>query len=244
MFRSLMTKLKAGVSAFDFGSRGRRMSAIPSVTVAINTLIRTYGRTVVARSRHLANNNPYAQSAKEVFVSALVGDGIKPSSLVEDPDDREALQEAWLESTDELDADGLTDYYGLQQLVASEMFEAGECFVRIRPRRVQDGLLVPMQLQLIPSEMLPYEHNVAPTARGNRVEMGIEFNGIGQRVAYHFLTNHPGDHHVIKVTSAHTVRVPASEVLHLFKPVRVGQTRGIPHTLSSLVSLAMLDMYD
>lgn len=35
------------------------------------------------------------------------------------------------------------------------MFIAGEVFFRFRPRRPQDGLVVPLQLQMIPSEMLP-----------------------------------------------------------------------------------------
>ena len=43
---------------------------------------------------------------------------------------------------------GLTDFYGLQAMVAREMFVAGECFVRMRPRRAEDGLLVPLQMQL------------------------------------------------------------------------------------------------
>jgi hypothetical protein len=31
------------------------------------------------------------------------------------------------------------------------MFVAGECFVRLRPRRAEDGLLVPLQMQLLQS---------------------------------------------------------------------------------------------
>ena len=39
------------------------------------------------------------------------------------------------------------------------MFIAGEVFFRFRPRRLQDGLTVPLQLQMLPSEMLPIETN-------------------------------------------------------------------------------------
>ena len=35
------------------------------------------------------------------------------------------------------------------------VFIAGEVFFRFRPRRLEDGLSVPLQLQMIPSEMLP-----------------------------------------------------------------------------------------
>ena len=65
---------------------------------------------------------------------------IKPSSLVEDGALKDQIQRLWLAWTDEADADGLTDFYGLQTMAARAMFEAGECFFRFRPRRLEDGL--------------------------------------------------------------------------------------------------------
>src|SRR6185369_9728295 len=147
--------------AFDAGKANRRLRGVTTSTVAINTLIRSYGRNVLARSRYLAANNPYAAAAKETFVSALVGTGIKPSSLVTDPTLKAAIAQAWLDWTDEADADGLTDLHGLEGLVAAEMFEAGECCVRIRRRLPQAGLTVPFQLQLLPAEMLDLSYNLA-----------------------------------------------------------------------------------
>jgi lambda family phage portal protein len=231
------------VTAFDAGKASRRLRGLTTNSVAINTQIRTYGRTVLARSRYLAANNPYAAAAKETFVSALVGSGIKPSSLVTDAALKKAIQEAWLDWTDEADADGLTDLYGLQAIIAAEMFEAGECFVRLRPRRPEDGLSVPLQLQILPAEMLPLEDNRTLQGVG-RVEMGIEFNGIGGRVAYHFLRQHPGSDQNFSTVAGEKVRVPAEEVLHLYRPIRAGQIRGIPHTLSGVVVAAIMDCYD
>ena len=128
----------------------------------------------------------------EAFASNLLGDGIKPSSLIDDPALRERVQRLWLGWTDEADADGLTDFYGQQTMVAREMFVAGECFVLLRPRRAEDGLLVPIQLQLPQSEMLPFE-KTETAANGNRIRCGIAFDAIGRRVAYHFRRRHPGD---------------------------------------------------
>ena len=69
------------------------------------------------------------------------------------------------------------------------------------------GSLVPLQLQMLPAEMLPLTRNeVLPG--GNVIRQGIEFDRIGRRVAYHFLRRHPGD-----VTdpglAGETVRIPA-----------------------------------
>ncbi|MEJ6845100.1 phage portal protein [Sinorhizobium fredii] len=232
--------------AFDAGRSSRRLKGVTTTTQEINRLIRSYGRTVVARSRYLSQNNPYAASAKKVFVSALAGSGIKPSSLNPDAGFKKKLQEVWLDWTDECDADGLTDFYGMQATISAEMFDAGECFVRLRARRPEDGLVVPLQLQLLPSEMLPLDDN-RTLANGNYVQMGVEFNGIGKRVAYWFLRVHPGADQVNfrQGFAGEQVRVPAEEVLHLFDPTGfAGQIRGIPHTLSAIVTAAIIDAYD
>ena len=160
----------------------------------INALVASGGPRLLARSRELVVTNGYAANACEAFAANLVGDGIKPSSLIGDADLRDRVQRLWLAWTDEADADGLTDFYGLQAMVAREMFVAGECFVRLRPRRAEDGLPVPLQLQLLQSEMLPFE-KTETAASGNRIRCGIEFDAIGRRVAYHFRRRHPGGLH-------------------------------------------------
>ena len=160
-----------------------------------------------------------------------------------DPRIRDRVQQLWLAWTDEADADGLTDFYGLQAMVAREMFVAGECFVRLRPRRAEDGLLVPLQLQLLQSEMLPFEKTeVLPS--GNRIRCGIEFDAIGRRVAYHFRRRHPGDSTDQGADIPETVRVPAADVLHIYRPIDAGQIRGLPHIAPAMVRLFLLDQYD
>ena len=209
----------------------------------INSLVASGGPRLLARSRELVVTNGYAANACEAFASNLVGDGIKPSSLIEDPALRDRVQRLWLAWTDEADADGLTDFYGLQAMVAREMFVAGECFVRLRPRRAEDGLLVPIQLQLLQSEMLPFEKTEA-AANGNRIRCGIEFDAIGRRVAYHFRRRHPGDSTDQGMVTPETVRVPAEDVLHIYRPIDAGQIRGLPHVAPAMVRLFLLDQYD
>jgi len=209
----------------------------------INSLVASGGPRLLARSRELVVTNGYAANACEAFASNLVGDGIKPSSLIEDPALRDQVQRLWLAWTDEADADGLTDFYGLQAMVAREMFVAGECFVRMRPRRAEDGLLVPIQLQLLQSEMLPFDATeTAPN--GNRIRCGIEFDAIGRRQAYHFRRRHPGDSTDQGVFTSETVRVPAGDVLHIYRPIDAGQIRGLPHVAPAMVRLFLLDQYD
>lgn len=209
----------------------------------INALVASGGPRLLARSRELVVTNGYAANACEAFAANLIGDGIKPSSLITDAALRDQVQKLWLAWTDEADADGLTDFYGLQAMVAREMFVAGECFVRLRPRRSEDGLLVPLQLQLLQSEMLPFE-KTEMDPNGNRIRCGIEFDLIGRRVAYHFRRRHPGDSTDQRVAVPETVRVPAEEVLHIYRPIDAGQIRGLPHVAPAMVRLFLLDQYD
>jgi lambda family phage portal protein len=227
------------MQAFDAGQSGRRMKALPTAVQDINMLMRSYGRTVVARSRYLARNNPQISSAKRSYIAALVGDGIKPSSLLKDAALRDEIMQAWLEWTDESDADGLTDFYGQQSIIGGEMFDAGECFVRFRPRFASDGLSVPLQLQLLPSEMLNHADNLN-LQNGITVRNGVVFSPIGRRLGYRFYRERPGD---INFTGEFTT-VPASEVMHIFRPLEAGQVRGIPHTLSAILRATKLDNYD
>lgn len=209
----------------------------------INSLVASGGPRLLARARELVVTNGYAANACEAFAANLVGDGIKPSSLIEDRELRDQVQRLWLAWTDEADADGLTDFYGLQAMAARELFVAGECFVRLRPRRAEDGLTVPLQLQVLQSEMLPFEKTES-AANGNRIRCGIEFDALGRRVAYHFRRRHPGDRTDQGVTVPETVRVPAGDVLHVYRPIDAGQIRGLPHLAPAMVRLFLLDQYD
>jgi lambda family phage portal protein len=150
------------------------------------------------------------------------------------------VQRLWLDWTDEADAEGLTDLYGMQRRAAREVFIAGEVFFRFRPRRASDGLVVPLQLQMLPAEMLLIGKN---ETSGNVIRQGIEFDRIGRRTAYHFLRCHPGDI-TDPGTAGETVRIPAAEVVHVIDPVDAGQLRGVSRFAPGIVKLFLLDQYD
>ncbi|GER08840.1 phage portal protein [Iodidimonas muriae] len=227
---------------FEAGQASRRLRHFQPSRAHLNTLIAAAGADITARARWLVRNNGYAANAIESFAGNVVGDGIKPSALIADAGLKADVQRLWLDWTDEADAEGFTDFYGLQRRAAREVFMAGEVFFRFRPRRATDGLIVPLQLQMIPSEMLPLTRN-EQIAGGNVIRQGIEFDRIGRRVAYHFLRRHPGD-----VTDpglvGETVRVPASEVIHVIDPVDAGQLRGVSRFAPGIVKLFLLDQYD
>lgn len=231
-------------SGLESGRMARRLSNWVPSRVHVNTLISQSGSTTLARARYLVRNNSYAANAVECFAANLIGAGIKPSWVLEKGQEelKKKGQELWLRWTDEADAEGVTDFYGLQRRIGRELFIAGECFVRLRPRYLSDGLSVPLQLQVLPSEMLPVNYFLQ-VDNGNWVRQGIEFDKIGRRVAYWFWRDNPGDS-TIEPKTGDIVRIPASSILHIYDPVEGGQIRGLSKLTPSIVPLWMIDGYD
>lgn len=188
---------------------------------------RLFGQGVItrARSRAAAAQNGIAKSGIEHFVSNAVGTGIILRSAHPDPGIRQALHELFDDWAEESDAAGVCDWYGQQALATRAMLEGGEALARHRLRRPEDGLQVPYQVELIEPEHLPFHHNVPNGA--NKVKAGIEFDPLGRRAAYHLYRSHPGST-AWDGGANDLIRVPADQVVHLFQPLRPGQSRGIP----------------
>ena len=245
-FRNLMRAAFSpllGLSAgYEAAAQTRRTQGWNPSTDGVNALITGGGDALRSRSRDMVRRNAWASNAVESFVANCVGTGIKPQSKHPDPAVKKRLQEMWLRWTDEADAAGLTDFYGLQALVCRSTMEAGECIVRVRPRRPEDGLVVPLQLQLLEAEHLPTGRN-ENLSNGHVIRAGIEFDKIGRRAAYHLYREHPGEK-LMFAQAGETTRVVSKSVLHVYKPLRPGQHRGQPWLTQVLVKLHELDQYD
>jgi lambda family phage portal protein len=186
------------LAGYEAAATTRRTLGWNPANEGINALVAGGGDALRARSRDMVRRNAWASNAVESFVGNAVGTGIKPQSKHPDPAIKRRLQELWLRWTDEADAAGLTDFYGLQSLVCRSTIEGGECLVRLRDRRPEDGLSVPLQLQLLEAEHLPAAKN-ENLPNGNVIRAGIEFDKIGRRVAYHLYREHPGrEAHVLQ----------------------------------------------
>jgi lambda family phage portal protein len=229
-------------SAFEGSAVTRRTRSMASrSTQGPNSLISGNGYELLRRARGTVRNNAWAANALDSYASNAIGTGIKPQPKHPNQKKREKLQEDFLRWTDQCDAAGISDYYGQQNLEVREAMEAGEVFVRLRPRRPEDGLIVPLQRQLLEAEHVPYNLD-KDLENGNIIRNGIEFNMIGRRVAYHMYRSHPGEFGGF--TNVELVRVPADQVLHLFNPVRAGQHRGQTWLTQVILRLEELDKYE
>jgi lambda family phage portal protein len=235
-----------GTPVHEAAGRGRRSLAwMPGNPGAVAAMLATNAELRI-KSRDLVRRNAWAQAGIEAFVANAVGTGIKPQSLSPDETFKAAVQALWRDWSEEADAAGQTDFYGLQALACRAMLEGGECLIRLRPRRPEDGLVVPLQLQLLEPEHLPITLNTELPS-GNVVRSGIEFDSLGRRVAYHLYRAHPEDGRLAPMSGQgglDTVRVDAREVIHLYRVLRPGQIRGEPWLSRALVKLNELDQYD
>lgn len=229
------------VSGLEAGRTARRLAHFVPTRAHINTLISASGKTIIARARFLHRNNPIATSIVDCFAGTLIGSGFKANWLLPDSKQelRDELHQAFTDWTNYCDADGCYDLEGMCWLAASELCVAGEYFVRFRPRRLSDGFAIPLQLQFLPSEMLDNADN--RVLESNIVRQGVEFNPIGQRVAYHFWRQHPGD--VTVTNTGDKTIVPANQVLHVRIIKEAGQVRGLSRMAPLIVPLWAIDAY-
>jgi lambda family phage portal protein len=220
---------------------GRRLSTWGTSSAGPNTSLYSSLATLRARSRELVRNHPLPDGAIDSFVANLIGTGITPRWQIEDKVLKKDVQQLWDDWTVEADADGTSSFYGLQALIARAMIEGGEALVRLRNRRPVDMLSVPLQLQGMEGDHLDETYNTIAD-NGNPIRMGIEFSRNGRRIAYWLFRDHPGESFM--GASMERVRVPASQVIHVFKPLRLGQIRGRPWMSSIIVRLHELDQYE
>lgn len=231
----------AGQSAYEAAGNGPRLAQWRPGARGPNSVLadRT---TLVNRSRDAVRNNGMADSAVSGLTSNIVSTGIAPQFRTPDAAFNEELAEAFAEWTDESDVDERLDFYGQQALAARSMIEGGECFARLRIRGLEDGLSVPLQVQLLESEFCPDSKNET-TASGEIVN-GVEFDASGRRVAYWLYRSHPGEVLMRRPIDAQAMRVPASEIAQLSLLRRPGQVRGEPWLARALVKLRDVDTYD
>jgi lambda family phage portal protein len=102
---------------------------------------------------------------------------------------------------------------------------------------------VQLDLRLVEAEMVatPTELMASTiTPDGSTVD-GMEFDSVGNVVAYQVLNFHPGSN--FRVNTLQFQRVPAAQMIHWFRPIRPGQHRGMPEVAPALKLFAQLRRY-
>lgn len=225
--------------SYEGASIGRRTQGWKRASTDANAATGPFVGTLRDVARDLVRNNAHAESAVTTIADHAVGWGIvakaKPTNTrAQDTWDR------WANTT-ACDADGRHDFAGLQKLVIRGVVEAGEMLIRRRFRLPEDALPIPMQLQVLEPDYLDTAKTEIALPNGGRIVYGVEFDPIGRRAAYWLFPEHPGN---AGWTLPQSQRVPASGVLHIFKPTRAGAVRGASWFAPVLLRFKDFDEYE
>jgi lambda family phage portal protein len=199
-----------------------------------------------ARTRDLSRNNEYVKRYLELMKANVVGERgftlqVKAIDTVGklDQQGNQSIEDAFkmwgrLGSPT---VDGKMTWVDAQKLAIESLARDGEVIiVKHRGSSFKDSFafqfIEPDQLDEKKNERLP---------NGNEIRMGVELDKFKKPVAYYFLTYHPGDYDFATQTRSpkHT-RIPADRVIHVFMPLRAGQTRGEPWMAPALPALKQL----
>lgn len=225
---------------YDAARHGRRLGSWNPPSSGPNRAIEGL-QTIRNRARDAGRNEGTASAGIRTLVTDLIGTGIVARPRTKDAALKTKLNGLWNEWVPKADADGVDDFYGLEVLATRTVVESGEVFARIRPRRMTDGMNVPVQIQLIEAEFVPMLDMDLPN--GNRIRSGIEIDMIGSRVAYWMYREHPGDYRTL-INTTQLMRVPADQVIHVFERKRPGQMRGVPDITPALIKMKTVGDYD
>ena len=190
-----------------------------------------------AKSRSLRQNVAYINAGMAARSQYGVGTGI--TSLFADSN----KQKAWVEWCMKADANGDTNWFGLQKIAWDAMDTDGEVLFRIRSRRPGDGMRVPFQIQALEVDWLDTTRTRNPVS-GNVVIEGIEYDLIGRKVAYWLWTQHPGDATLRTKLKVESKPIPAAQIIHLFAPDRPGQGRGFPRMAAIINRTRDFSLYE
>jgi lambda family phage portal protein len=195
--------------------------------------------TVARRARDAVRNDPYASRIADLWTGNPVGPGITtrwPDQLHADAWRR------WAESA-ACDAEGRLDLYGLQALIMRAVVESGECFVRMLMTQPSPNNPIGLRLQVPESDNLDTARN--GIVDGTPTIQGIALGEAGEPVGYWLHRVHPGAAWIMPgATWLGSERVPASDVLHIYRKRRPGQLRDVSWLAPVLLRLRDLGDYE
>ena len=211
---------------FDAASRGRRTSGWGRSGSGPNATNKASLVALRNTSRDLQRNNGWARRAGDVIGNNTIGWGIQPRFK------NAQVSRLWKKCANSTACDhrGRQTFYGLTRLVMDTVVRDGEALVIKHQYRPKNRKIIPLRLEVLEPDYLDTEKY---SYDGARILQGVEFDSDGQRVAYWLFPRHPGELDGGRAS----VRVPASDVLHVFREDRPGQVRGITWYAAATVRL-------
>lgn len=215
--------------------------------VTPDELLMLWHRILQARSRDMANNDPYMRRFVRGVRANVVGHGPKlrcavkvASTSKSDAKTNSAVLQSWNDwgEAENCDVTGRKSWLQMLLLAAATLAVDGEVFVKT----VSAGPYG-LQLQMIDAVRCPVDYQLSDTGSGTFIRCGIEFDQNEKPVAYFFTSD--DDHaNYYAFDGRKYERVPADEILHVYRHDMIGQRRGFPWAMSALFRLKRLKGFE
>lgn len=181
-------------------------------------------RVLRDKARHLRDNVGFVARGLQSRVDYAVGTGVVRKWSGPHAKRLDMLWRAWARQAD---ADGVRSLDALEAAAVHAMDVDGGVLLRLRARLPEDGLAVPLQIQLIEVDWID-ETRTQPSRAGNAVINGYEYDMLGRWVGAWLWDQHPGSGGVGgQPVSMQSRLVPASVLIPLDNLTRPGQRRGL-----------------
>ena len=198
------------------------------------------------RSRDLARNNEYARRYFDLVKTNVVGEKgfqlqVKALDSVGnlDKSGNDATEKAFANwaRMGNCTVDGKMSWVDAQRLAIESIARDGEAFIILHRGA---GFTDSFAIEFIEPDQIDVSLN-KKLDNGNEIRMGVELDKFKKPIAYYIQTNHPGDTGYLTISaSPKHRRIEASKVVHLYKHLRAGQTRGEPWLASAIPALKQL----
>jgi lambda family phage portal protein len=191
--------------------------------------------SIVKMTRYAIRMNGFAARPVDVSVAYGVGKGMSPVIS------NQPLLKLWKRWTKHAGAEGLGDFGFVQEQAWREWWIGGECFgyLRFRSGKKAERLAVPLQVQILPTEMVPTQTPFVSGAFDGQL-----LDKEGDTTDYYIYKQHPGDRtNSFRADAEHVFRVKADLILHVMKQNEAGARRGEPWLTRALIKIHDLEKY-
>lgn len=226
---------------YEGATRAPRGVGWSAPSIGPNRALAGAAKTLRNRTRAAYRNSLLMRSALNKNTINEVGKGFTLLCNAKDDDFKTEINALWRIAQNQLDPWGDLSFGGLCHLAVLSRRMSGEVFIRRLNRRLDAGLKVPLQVELLEADMCPLDLNKR-LGPNRRIVSGIEFVG-KTKVAYWFYLSHPDDG-LDGASLNRLERVPARDVIHHYKPTRPGQVRAEPDTSAALLKDRTFHEYD
>lgn len=162
----------------------------------------------------------------------------------------------WADKKRACDATGMNNFYELQQLLLTSWLTSGDVFVLVQSRKPDRLRPYNLRLKAVEADLVATPSNAGGIMglssgknpnNGNIIHDGVEIDGQGMVVAYHFRNTYPyeatDEQTAWKRIEACGSRTGLPNVLQLMSTERPGQYRGVSYLAPVIIPLLQTNRY-